>query len=238
MSILAQSDLDHSDIYHCELENIEMSEESVVEMYYELIILGTLMVGPFHGYLIAKIMQNMLGPYGKISAGRLYPLLTKLEEGGLIVVDPVSDQQERQQQRRSHIPSRRYRITGDGRKRLHNLMLDTTSYPGEYQKVFLQKVAYFSFLQPEERLQLIEHYIGYCQSLVSYGTARAEELAQSGRDPKSPINMTSAQLADLLMGMQHKIRQWQQELLWVEGLREQVKATIQTSASPPNETGT
>jgi len=47
-------------------------------MYYELIILGTLMVGPFHGYLIAKIMQNILGPYGKISAGRLYPLLTKL----------------------------------------------------------------------------------------------------------------------------------------------------------------
>src|SRR5216684_857814 len=104
------------------------------------------MVGPFHGYLIAKIMQNILGPYGKLSAGRLYPLLTKLEEAGLIVVEPVSEQQE-------------------------------------------------------ERLRLIEHYIGYCQSLVSYGTARAEELAQSGRDPKSPINMTSAQLADLLMGM-------------------------------------
>ena len=84
-------------------------------MYYELIILGTLMVGPFHGYLIAKIVQNILGPYGKISAGRLYPLLTKLEEGGLIVVEPVSEQQERQQHRRSHIPSRRYRITGDGR---------------------------------------------------------------------------------------------------------------------------
>ncbi len=205
-------------------------------MYYELIILGTLMVGPFHGYLIAKIMQNILGPYGKISAGRLYPLLTKLEEGGLIVVEPVSEQQERQQQRRSHIPSRRYRITGDGRKRLHDLMLDTTSYPGEYQKVFLQKVAYFSFLQPEERLQLIEHYIGYCQSLVSYGTARAEELAQSGME--SPIQMTSAQLADLLTGMQHKIHQYQQELLWAEELREQVKATMHPSASQESEAGT
>ena len=85
---------------------------------------------------------------------------------------------------------------------------------------------------------MIEQYIGYCRSLVSYGTARAEELAQSGRDPKSPVNMTSAQLADLLMGMQHKIRQWQQELLWAEELHEQLKATIQTSASPLNETGT
>jgi|GEM_PF-706398 len=236
MDILDHSDLDHSDIHHCDLENIEMSEESVVEMYYELIILGTLMVGPFHGYLIAKIMQNVLGPYGKISAGRLYPLLTKLEEGGLIVVEPVSEQQERQQHRRSHIPSRRYRITGDGRKRLHDLMLDTTSYLGEYQKVFLQKVAYFSVLQPEERLQLIEHYIGYCQSLVSYGTARAEELAQSGME--SPIQMTSAQLADLLTGMQHKIHQYQQELLWAEELREQVKATMHPSASQESEAGT
>jgi len=236
MGILDHSDLDHNDIHHCDLENIEMSEESVVEMYYELIILGTLMVGPFHGYLIAKIMQNILGPYGKISAGRLYPLLTKLEEGGLIVVEPVSEQQERQQHRRSHIPSRRYRITGDGRKRLHDLMLDTTSYLGEYQKVFLQKVAYFSVLQPEERLQLIEHYIGYCQSLVSYGTARAEELAQSGME--SPIQMTSAQLADLLTGMQHKIHQYQQELLWAEELREQVKATMHPSASQESEAGT
>jgi len=236
MDILDHSDLDHSDIHHCDLENIEMSEESVVEMYYELIILGTLMVGPFHGYLIAKIMQNVLGPYGKISAGRLYPLLTKLEEGGLIVVEPVSEQQERQQHRRSHIPSRRYRITGDGRKRLHDLMMDTTSYLGEYQKVFLQKVAYFSVLQPEERLQLIEHYIGYCQSLVSYGTARAEELAQSGME--SPIQMTSAQLADLLTGMQHKIHQYQQELLWAEELREQVKATMHPSASQGSEAGT
>ena len=202
-------------------------------MYYELIILGTLMVGPFHGYLIAKIVQNILGPYGKISAGRLYPLLTKLEEGGLIKVELVSEQQEHQLQRRSHIPSRRYRITEAGRERLHALLMDTTSYLGEYQKVFLQKVAYFSFLQPEERLQLIEHYLGYCQSLVSYGTARAEELARSGTE--SPIGMTSAQLADLLTGMQHKINQWQHELSWAEDLCEQVKASMDTTATPPGE---
>ena len=205
-------------------------------MYYELIILGTLMVGPFHGYLIAKIMQNVLGPYGKISAGRLYPLLTKLEEGGLIAAEPVSEQQERQQPRRSHIPSRRYRITEAGRERLHDLMMDTTSYLGDYQRVFLQKAAYFSFLLPEERLQLIEHYRGYCESLVSYGTARAAELAQSGME--SPIQMTSAQLADLLAGMQHKIHQWREELVWAEELRERVKASMDTAAQREGEAET
>ena len=114
--------------------------------------------------------------------------------------------------------------------------METTSYLGEYQKVFLQKVAYFSFLQPEERLQLIEHYIGYCQSLLSYGSTRAEELARSGKE--SPIGMTSAQLSDLLTGMQHKIHQFQQELVWAEELRERVKATIASSDSQSGEAGT
>ena len=191
------------------------------------------MGGPFHGYLIAKIVQNILGPYGKLSKGRLYPLLMKLEEEGLIVVEPVSEQSESRP--RSHIPSRSFRLTEAGRVRFHALMMDTTSSLGEYQRIFLQKVAYFSFLQPEERLHLAEHYIGYCQSLVSYGSGRAEELARSGME--SPIGMTKAQLSDLLMGMQHRIYQWQQELLWAQELREQIKASIHPSASPPGEGG-
>src|SRR5262249_16953 len=129
------------------------------KVYYELIILGTLMGGSFHGYLIAKIVQSILGPYGKMRKWLLYTLLMKLEEGGLIVVVPRCGEGEAQA--RSHIPSRSYRLTEAGRTRFHALMMDTTSYLGEYQRVFLQKVSYFSFLQPLERLQLIEHYIGY-----------------------------------------------------------------------------
>lgn len=208
-------------------------EESQTPVYYELIILGTLMGGSFHGYLIAKIMQNILGPYGKLSKGRLYPLLMKLEGEGLIVADPVSEQQESRS--RSHIPSRSFRLTEAGRTRFRALMMDTTSYLGEYQRIFLQKVAYFSFLQPQERLQLIEHYIVYCQSLLSYGSGRAEELAHSGMEP--PIGMTNAQLSDLLTGMHHKIQQWQQELLWAQALHEQIKRSMPASASPDDETG-
>jgi len=113
-------------------------------------------------------------------------------------------------------------------------MMDTTSYLGEYQRVFLQKVSYFSFLQPLERLQLIEHYIGYCQSLVSYGTTRAEELAISGSDPQNPFHITSARLADLLVGMRHRIQQWQQELLWAQELRDVARAAMQVSPPVPD----
>jgi DNA-binding PadR family transcriptional regulator len=208
-------------------------------MYYELIILGTLIVGPAHGYLIAKIIQLITGPYGKVSAGRLYPLLSKLEEQGLVVEEPQRGQPGNEHTHRHQIPSRRYHITEAGRDRLHQLMMDTTSYLGDYQKVFVQKVARFSFLQPVERLHLIEHYLGYCQKLVAYGTAQAEAVAITGGNQPASGNMTmtSAQIADVLVAMQHTIERWQRELAWAERLREQVKATIQTPASPSSGTG-
>lgn len=206
-------------------------------MYYELVILGTLMGGPFHGYLIAKIVQNIIGPYGKISAGRLYPLLARLEENGLIRAEPaesMGEQPENRQPPRSHIPSRSYRITGAGRERFRQVMMDTTSYLGDYQKIFLQKVVYFSFLEPSERLQLTKHYLDYCRSLALYGTRQAESLAGAGEESQVPGGMTDAQLADLLAAMQHKIEQWQQEGLWAERLREQVEASMTAPDIRPN----
>src|SRR5271166_3200819 len=98
---------------------------------YELVILGFLMRQPYHGYLIAKIINDMIGPFARLSNGRLYPLLAKLEEEGLIVKvpattatdEPAEDAPDRQQ--------RSYEITPAGRERFHDLMLDTTSSPGD-----------------------------------------------------------------------------------------------------------
>ena len=38
---------------------------------YELIILSLLARWPLHGYLIAKIANDITGPYTRISSGRL-----------------------------------------------------------------------------------------------------------------------------------------------------------------------
>ncbi len=195
-------------------------------MFYELIILGTLMGGPSYGHLIAKIVQNITGPYGKISKGRLYPLLTRLEEAGLIAAEPDAEPDGDQDNGRPRIPSHRYRITTAGQQRFHALMMDTTSYLGDYPKVFIQKVARFSFLHPVERVHLIEHYIAYCDTLVSYGTARAAALSDTGRDWRDRSGMTSAQLADLDTVMRHTIDHWQRERVWAEGLRAHVAVSM------------
>ena len=51
---------------------------------YELIILSLLMRFSLNGYAIAKIANDIIGPWAKVSNGTLYPLLTKLEKAGLI----------------------------------------------------------------------------------------------------------------------------------------------------------
>jgi DNA-binding PadR family transcriptional regulator len=118
---------------------------------YELMILGQLMMHKTaHGYLIARIINDSIGPYARVSNGRLYPLLTKLEQSGLIERSPEGDsrvQGDRQ--------LRVYRMTESGKQRFSELMKDTSSNPGEYQKLFLMKSFYFDLLPPLELLTLI-----------------------------------------------------------------------------------
>ncbi len=198
-------------------------------MMYELIILGKLMRYPAHGYLIAKIINDMIGPYAHVSNGRLYPLLSKLEKSGLIAlhIGKEHDQGDRQ--------LRRYEITDAGRRRFHELMMNTTANPGEYQKLFTQKAAYFMHLKPVERLRLIDHYSNYCQAHILHLTAEAEDMAREfmNWDPET----TEAWIQDVLNVMRHNIQQWELELAWAKSLHEKESVAIQKN-SMQHETST
>ena len=191
---------------------------------YELIILSQLMLQPRHGYLIASIINDMIGPYARISNGRLYPLLAKLEKSGLIAAyteAPISQQSDRQ--------LRSYQITEAGRKRFHELMMDTTSNPGEYQKIFMQKVSVLDFLKPSERLRLIDHYIIYCQAHLLHIPAEADDMVQESPTWGPEWGPTHSKA--VLDVMQHMVDQWQLELNWAKALHEKELASIETSDS-------
>lgn len=175
---------------------------------YELIILSLLMRFPAHGYLIAHIINDIIGPYARMSNGRLYPLLARLEESGLIEA-----YEEIAQEQRGERTSRKYRITDEGRERFHTLMMDTTSNPGEYQRLFLQKATVLHLLEPSERLYLIDHYINYCQAHVLHLTAEKEDLAWSNY----PGHQSS--LPATLDVMEHMTDQWRLEVEWALHLR-------------------
>jgi DNA-binding PadR family transcriptional regulator len=189
---------------------------------YELIILSLLMRGPVHGYLIAKIINDMIGPAARISHGWLYPRLSKLEQEGLIVASS-----EAKQEQQGERLLRTYEITDAGRKRFRQLMLDTTSNPGEYARFFWQKVCYLEYLHPAERLHLIDHYINYCQAHILHLKAQAKKLVE-GETPYQAMSL--AQLEATLHVLRRSTSQWQVDLEYASSLREKEMTRALTEA--------
>jgi DNA-binding PadR family transcriptional regulator len=186
---------------------------------YELIILSLLMRFSLNGYAIAKIANDIIGPWAKVSNGTLYPLLTRLEKTGLIEL--ANGEQDMAQAER---PSRIFAITELGRKRFYQLMMETTSNPGDYQKQFHYKVAYLDLLPSRENLHLLNHYINYCQACILHIKAEAEnlihELADESTTNPFHLDMT-------LNMMHHRIELWQAEVDWTMQLREKLVAMDQ-----------
>ncbi len=190
---------------------------------YELIILSLLMQGPTHGYLIAKIINDLIGPVARVSHGWLYPRLAKLEQEGLIAAS-VEAHKEQQGERQL----RAYEITEAGRKRFHQLMMDTTSNPGEYAKFFWQKVCYLEYLHPAERLHLIDHYINYCQMHILHLKAQAKNLVEGEMQYHA---MDISQLEATLHVLRRSTSQWQVDLEYATSLREKEMARALTETS-------
>jgi DNA-binding PadR family transcriptional regulator len=189
---------------------------------YELVILGFLMRMPYHGYLIAKIINDMIGPFARLSNGRLYPLLAKLEQEGLISpapeeAVPASLRPVRDRQQHS------YQITDAGRQRFHALMMDTTSNPGDYRRIFWFKLPNLHYLEPAERLFLLDHYINFCQTHLFHLATESRDLERKA----SQISIMSAeQLEASLQAMRHIQDQWQLELDSTRAWREREVAKI------------
>ena len=180
---------------------------------YELLVLALLMHGSWHGYLIAKIANEMLGPWAKISSGTLYPLLARLEQAGLIVTLPQVEASRSQRQ------SHRYAITPAGQRRFHILMMDTSSNLGDYPRIFHLKAVHLEFLSPRERLHLANHYINYCERTILHMQSEAQDTQRESSD-----NPT---FTDAVVDMLHHLAQQEQgELEWARRVREQTLAAL------------
>src|SRR5947209_13579033 len=178
---------------------------------YELIVLSLLMRSPLHAYLIVKITNDMIGPWSKISSGTLYPLLTRMEKASLISV--VTSENEAAPGERQ---TRTFRLTEEGRKRFHHVMMDMSSNLGDYQRIFRYKTGFMDLVQPQERLLLFNHYVNYCQTSILHLQTESASLAHELSQQRY-----RGFLDNVLKVMKHVEEQTQAELDWVRGLREQ-----------------
>jgi DNA-binding PadR family transcriptional regulator len=187
------------------------------------------MAYPAHGYLIAKIINDIIGPYARLSSGRLYPLLAKLEQNGLIAVDT-----EAQSVQKGDRYLRVYKITEAGRLRFLTLMRDTSSSPGEYDELFRLKVTAFEFITPVERLRLIDHYLHYCQTHIRHLQGEIEDMWRDAQDYPQMMG-SHYRTQSIVDSMEHSINRWQLEYDWARSLRERELALGEKAGSGPSE---
>ena len=77
----------------------------------DMLVLRTLILGPLHGYGVAKAIRTTSTEALDIEFGSLYPALKRLELKGWIVSRWETSEQNRR--------AKYYNLTDEGRKRLH-----------------------------------------------------------------------------------------------------------------------
>jgi len=181
---------------------------------YELLVLSLLMHWPLHAYRIAKIANEIIGPEEQISTGTLSSLLAKLEQAGLITpADPGTAPFPADR------PSRVFAITPVGRERFLELMLDTSSHPGTYRRLFHIKALHIDLLPFESQLFLVEHYLAHCRQILRSKQADVQDVSSY---PLKRGHMSPPFREAAFALMRLKTEQWQLELAWGEALRERI----------------
>ena len=90
----------------------QMKEKrDVLQGTLALMVLKTLdVLGPLHGYAIARRIEQISGDLLSVNQGTLYPVLLKLEQEGSVTSEWGASENNRK--------ARFYRLTRDGRKQL------------------------------------------------------------------------------------------------------------------------
>jgi DNA-binding PadR family transcriptional regulator len=135
----------------------------------ELPVLGLLKEREMHGYELRKQLGAMLGPFWQVSWGSLYPTLRRLARAGVVeTVDPAPRPRRRTSAKTTKTTGRRktvYRITPLGDE-VFARMLEETGAAVDTEH-FTLKLAFFRYLRPEARLDLLERRRAYLQDKLA-----------------------------------------------------------------------
>lgn len=123
----------------------------------ELATLGLLQREPLHGYRLKQQLELLMSGCISVNYGAIYPLLKRLEEKGFLEVCLEED---------GHGGNTRkiYQITETGRERWKKKMME---HPHESwvhaRSRFMIKFFFFSYIESQERIKLLEHRLKVCQ---------------------------------------------------------------------------
>ena len=175
----------------------------------ELAILGGLKEKPMHGYELKKRLTYLLGHFWKISFGSLYPALKRLESKNAI----EKAYTVKEKTRNRYV----YRITPEGEDLFQKLLVETRKKSEiTDEDKFSLRMAFFQYMEPEERLWLLEQRRNYL----------AERLNEMKSQRKSRYKESDSYRQGLLRHRQEVI---QSDITWLDGLIKKEKRQISNS---------
>jgi DNA-binding PadR family transcriptional regulator len=142
----------------------------------ELPVLGLLKERDMHGYELRKQLGAMLGPFWQVSWGSLYPTLRRLAKAGAVeaieMIPRAKSTRRRAMAKAAKSPGlgsgrRRtvYRITSHG-EQIFLEMLEEAGAAVDAEH-FTLKLAFFRYLQPADRVALLERRRAYLQDKLA-----------------------------------------------------------------------
>jgi DNA-binding PadR family transcriptional regulator len=156
-----------------------------------------------HGYQIKKELGAQLGQLTRVSFGSLYPALTRLEKLG--AVERVFPKGE--VKRRKNI----YRITDKGEEMFTDALSEEASIADDTG--FGLKLAFFRYVKPETRVQLLERRRAYL-------TEKLVELRDQLRQYKQRIDDYTYSL------MEHGAQTTSADIEWIDRLIAEEKRAV------------
>ncbi len=129
-------------------------------MYGEIVILAMLRQRPQHGYELKKCIELALGGTISLNNKVLYPALKRFEELGAVVREVVP--QEGKPNR--HI----YHVTERGIDLLHSNLCDFPPEQVANDAEFFTRVAFFDYLELEERQAILQKRLAYVEGQLAY----------------------------------------------------------------------
>jgi DNA-binding PadR family transcriptional regulator len=189
---------------------------------FELFILGELMDGPHHGYLLRDILSRLLGPYRQISWAAIYPLIHRLEREGLIAPEREATPGQPSQSEPSGGRQRRsFMLTEAGRERFYALMLAPGEPTADYRELFTIKLSYLRFLTPARQRALLAECAGYLERQRDYLSHVFTPQSTTSHLPRDQREQIFRMMRFRLASVEAELRWIQEELARLdEGARE------------------
>jgi DNA-binding PadR family transcriptional regulator len=205
----------------------------------EFAVLGLLHRTPMHGYELSKQLNMVLGTFRALSYGTLYPCLNKLYAEGLIAKEEDENQSSQRVVPPPRVPGSRsaagrpgsagrqiragrskivYRLTAEGKERLHDLLGE--SGPGEWEDdEFGVHFAFFGQTRADIRLRILE--------------GRRSRLEDRMEGVRAALARTAERVDSYTLELQrHGLESVEREVRW---LNELIDSERRSQTGPPTE---